>query len=94
MLKYFISVLSVFVCVGLHAARAAEPMDLFETERQAIQHCGRDAAVWLVVPKSTYWRKGETGYGIGHDGGYTCQKDAEHASNRHVGTPSKRSNRR
>ena len=94
MMKRFVVALYALLLPTLHVAHAAEPMDLYDTERQALSACGKDPVVWLIVPKSTYWRKGETGYGTGPNGGYTCQRDADHASNHHVGAPTKRATRR
>ena len=65
-------------------AFASEPLDMFDTEREALKHCGKDAVVWLVVPTARYRLKGEAGYGVGKVGGYTCRKDADHSHNKHA----------
>jgi hypothetical protein len=63
--------------------RASEPLDLFESETAALQHCGGDAVVWLNVPARTYWLKGQRGYaGKPREGGYTCRSDAVRSGNR------------
>jgi hypothetical protein len=63
--------------------QASEPLDLFDSETAARNHCGGDSVVWLDVPAKTYWRKGQRGYaGVPKDGGYTCQSDAIHSGNR------------
>jgi hypothetical protein len=56
--------------------RASEPLDMFDSEAAALQHCGKDAVVWLDVPKRTFWSKGQKGYGVSKRGSYTCRKDA------------------
>ena len=56
--------------------RASEPLDTFDSEAAALQHCGTDAVVWLDVPTHTFWRKGQKGYGASRSGSYTCRKDA------------------
>lgn len=60
---------------------ASEPLDLFDSETKARQHCGKDAVVWLDVPSRTFWTKGQRGYGASKTGGYTCRRDATHSGN-------------
>lgn len=60
---------------------ASEPLDLFDREATALQHCGRDAVVWLDVPSRTYWSRNQRGYGRSNSGGYTCRKDAAQSGN-------------
>ena len=63
--------------------RASEPLDLFESEAAAFQHCGSDTVVWLDVPTRTYWLKSQRGYGAKpRSGGYTCRSDAVRSGNR------------
>jgi hypothetical protein len=63
-------------------ARASEPLDLFNSEAAALNHCGDDTVVWLDVPANTYSLKGQHGYGgASRDGGYTCRRDAIHSGN-------------
>jgi hypothetical protein len=61
--------------------RASEPLDTFDTEAEAIHHCGKDAVVWLDVPSRAYWLKGEKGYGASKGGSYTCRTDADRSGN-------------
>jgi hypothetical protein len=63
-------------------ASASEPLDLFDTEDAAIEHCGDDIVVWLDVPSNRYEYKGEEGYGETGAGGYTCKRDADRSGNR------------
>jgi hypothetical protein len=65
----------------VRGASAAEPLDLFDSEDAAIEHCGDDAVVWLNVPSNRYEYKGEAGYGENRDGGYTCKRDADRSGN-------------
>lgn len=63
--------------------RASEPLDLFNNEAAARQHCGDRTVVWLNVPANAYSLKGQRGYGGSPQlGGYTCRADAIHAGNR------------
>ena len=64
--------------VPLHAS---EPLDLFDSEAQALKHCGKDAVVWLDVPSHTFWLRGQKGYARTKSGGYTCRKDAMKSGN-------------
>jgi hypothetical protein len=61
--------------------RASEPLDTFDMEAAALEHCGKDAVVWLDVPSHTYWLKGEKGYGASKSGSYTCRRDAIRTGN-------------
>lgn len=61
---------------------ASEPLDTFDTEAVAVQHCGKDAVVWLDVPTHTFWSKGQKGYGASKSGSYTCRNDAIKTGNR------------
>jgi hypothetical protein len=61
--------------------RASEPLDMFDMEAAALEHCGKDAVVWLDVPSHTYWLKGEKGYGASKSGSYTCRRDAIRTGN-------------
>ena len=63
---------------------ASEPLDLFDSETAARQHCGKDAVVWLDVPTKTFRSKGQKGYDRTKSGGYTCRKDAVGTGN-HAG---------
>jgi hypothetical protein len=72
---------ALFVLAVTLAARASEPLDLFDSETQARSHCGRSSVVWLEVPAKTYWLKGQRGYGGSRSGGYTCLKDAKSTGN-------------
>lgn len=63
-------------------AAAAEPLDLFDKEADAVRQCGRDTVVWLDVPMRSFWLQGQTGYGRSKDGGYTCRRDALKTGNR------------
>lgn len=60
---------------------ASEPLDLFDNEAAAREHCGKEAVVWLDVPSHTFWLKGQKGYGASKTGGYTCRKDATKTGN-------------
>jgi hypothetical protein len=63
--------------------RASEPLDLFNSETTALQHCGGHAVVWLDVPARTYWLPGQSGFGGSPKrGGYTCRSDAIRSGNR------------
>jgi hypothetical protein len=69
----------VFLATLLASAgplRASEPLDTFDSEAVALQHCGKDAVVWLDVPTHTFWTKGQKGYGGSKSGSYTCRTDA------------------
>lgn len=61
---------------------ASEPLDLYDTESAARQHCRGDTVVWLDVPSNRYWLKGEAEYGRTKAGGYTCKKDAIRSGNK------------
>ena len=65
----------------LTLVRASEPLDLFDSEAQAIKHCGKDAVVWLDVPSHAFWVKGQKSYARTKNGGYTCRKDATKSGN-------------
>ncbi len=78
------ALLLIEIAVATPRAFAGEPLDLFDTEREAVKHCGKDTVVWLNVPAARYRLKGEAGYGAGKGGGYTCRKDADHSHNKHV----------
>ena len=67
-----------------HAA-ASEPLNLFDTEAVAQQHCRGDAVVWLDVPSNRYWFKGQKGYGTTKNGDYACKSDADRSGNHPVG---------
>lgn len=84
MKKTLAALLLLEIAVATVPALAGEPLDLFDTDREAVKHCGRDTVVWLTVPTASYRLKGEVGYGRGKGGGYTCRKDADHSHNKHV----------
>ena len=65
-----------------HLVQAAEPLDLFDNERTAYQHCRNDIVVWLDVPHQTYFFRGQHGYAGSKNGGYTCWADAKRSHNR------------
>jgi hypothetical protein len=76
------ALLAVLLAVQAFGARAAEPLDLFRTERQAKEHCGRDVVVWLNVTTNRYEVVSKADqHGTAH-GGYTCERDAVRAHNR------------
>jgi hypothetical protein len=62
--------------------QASEPLDMFDSEAAALEHCANNPVVWLDVPSHTFWLKGRRGYGASKNGGYTCEKDAIKSGNR------------
>ena len=83
--KTLAALLLIQIAAATAPALAGEPLDLFDTEREAVKQCGKDIVVWLTVPSSSYRLKGEAGYGKGKGGGYTCRKDADQSHNKHIG---------
>ncbi|HEY2010856.1 MAG TPA: hypothetical protein VGH23_17845 [Rhizomicrobium sp.] len=59
---------------------SAQPM--FDTERQARQHCPSDTVVWLNIPSGIYHMRGMRWYGATKHGAYVCQKEADKAGDR------------
>ena len=61
---------------------AAEPLEFFNSEDQAQQHCPSDVVVWLNIPSGVYHFKGERWYGATKNGAYVCKSEADQAGDR------------
>ena len=73
-------VLSLLVLLG--GVAPASSQALFATERQAQEHCPKDAVVRLNTPTEIYHMQGMRWYGATKHGAYVCQKGADKAGDR------------
>jgi hypothetical protein len=78
---------SIALLVAMTTASAGLPMTayaqagLFATEEQAQGACKPDEVVWIDLDRGRYYHKGQSAYGKGSNGGYSCAK-AAHAQYR------------
>jgi hypothetical protein len=73
---------SIALLVAIAAGSAALPgiayaqAGLFVSEEQAQGACKPDEVVWIDLDRGRYYHKGQSAYGKGSNGGYSCAKTA------------------
>ncbi|MCC8978377.1 hypothetical protein H8A92_05925 [Bradyrhizobium sp. 10BB] len=60
----------------------ALPLTPFRYEAQAQRHCPGDTVVWLDFRRGRYYRKGQSRYARGFDGGFVCRNEARESGYR------------
>ncbi len=73
-----VALLLFIPAVGADAQRAP----LFQTERQAQQHCPSDTVVWVNLPSGIYHFRGQRWYGATRSGAYVCKAEADQSGYR------------